>query len=159
MHSIRLAGPWQLTPLARTRWSADGESIEEAGELPEGGQTTVPSDWGQLLGDDFRGRVQMLRYFHKPTGLETGDRVEVTFLQVDAMATVSLNDQLLGSVPAGGDAARFEITGLLEQMNCLQVNVELPRLTSESAPLQRPPDHQQAGGILGEVRLEITTLS
>jgi hypothetical protein len=155
MHSIRLAGPWQLTPLARTCWSAEGESVEEPGTLPEGGRSTVPSDWGELLGEDFRGQVQMERFFHKPTGLEADDRVEIVLSGVDAMGTASLNGQLLGNIPAGGEPARFEISRLLEHRNCLVVNVELPRLTSQSAPLARPAAHREAGGILGEVRLEI----
>jgi len=155
MHSIRLAGPWQLTPMAHTCWSAEGESVEEPGTLPEGGRSTVPSDWGELLGEDFRGQVQMERFFHKPTGLEADDRVEIVLSGVDAMGTASLNGQLLGNIPAGGEPARFEISRLLEHRNCLVVNVELPRLTSQSAPLARPAAHREAGGILGEVRLEI----
>ena len=93
--------------------------------------------------------------FHKPTGLEADDRVEIVLSGVDAMGTASLNGQLLGNIPAGGEPARFEISRLLEHRNCLVVNVELPRLTSQSAPLARPADHREAGGILGEVRLEI----
>ena len=157
MHSIRLAGPWQLTPLAHTCWSAEGQSVEEPGSLPEGGRTTVPSDWGELLGEDFRGQVQMQRFFHKPTGLEADDRVEVVLSGVDAMGTASLNGQLLGKILAGGEPARFEISHLLENRNCLVVNVELPQLNSESAPLLRPANHHMTGGILGEVRLEIIT--
>ena len=157
MHSIRLAGPWQLTPLAHTCWSAEGESIEQPGELPPGGKSTVPSDWGELLGEEFRGRVQLERFFHKPTGLEPGDRVEIALSGVDALGTISLNGQPLGEIPPGGEPARFDIGSLLEHRNCLVVKVELPRLTSNSAPLLRPADHGEAGGILGEVRLEITT--
>ncbi len=155
MHSIRLAGPWQIIPLARTRWSSEGQSVEEPGPLPEGGRGTVPGDWGELLGEDFRGQVQMERFFHKPTGLEADDRVEIVLSEVDAMGTASLNGQSLGTIPPGGEPARFEIHRLLEHRNCLLVTVELPRLTSESASLARPTAHHTAGGILGEVRLEI----
>jgi hypothetical protein len=95
MHSIRLAGPWQIIPLVRTRWSSDGQSIEEPGPLPKGGRGTVPGDWGEVLGEDFRGQVQMERFFHKPTGLEAADRVEIVISAVDAMGTASLNGQSL----------------------------------------------------------------
>ena len=47
----------------------------------------IPNDWSDT-GDSFHGKVLFQRYFHKPTGLEQGDLVQITLTEVNALATV-----------------------------------------------------------------------
>lgn len=152
-HSIRLRGPWQCYPLARTVLLASGETAVEPGELPQGGRIETPADWGNLLGVDFRGRVRYMRGFGLPTGIEPDQRIELVVERVDAFGQASLNGRSLGTV--GADPTRFDVTALLASRNELVIDVELPRLTADSAPLFRPGREGLPGGLIGEVRLEI----
>lgn len=155
-HVIRLRGPWEYRPLARTVRLADGSSQVESGELPAAGRIEVPSDWGESLGGTFCGRVAYLRRFGRPTGLSAADRVELVITRVDARAGVRLNGQALGEIPAGGAAWRCDITARLAPRNELVIEVELPRVTDRSLPLPRAGREGLPGGLVGQVRLEIT---
>jgi beta-galactosidase/beta-glucuronidase len=154
-HIIRLRGPWQYQVIARTMRMPDGSSQDESGDLPPPGRARMPADWGETLGADFRGRVSYNRTFNRPTGLEEGQRVDLVVEQVDAFGAVTLNGQPLGEVRLADAAARFIITSLLQPHNELAIEVELPRLTADSAPLPRPGREHFPGGLIGEVRLEI----
>ena len=156
-HTIRLRGPWEYRPLARTVRLADGSTQVESGELPAAGRLLLPADWGGTLGDGFRGRVAYLRRFGRPTGLTAADRVELVITRVDAWASVRLNGRTLGEIPAGGLLGRYDITRQLARRNELVVEVELPRLTDRSLPLARPGRAGLPGGLVGEVRLAILT--
>ena len=79
--------------------------------------------------------------------------------QVDALGSVSLNGQHLGDIPAGAGPTRFEITILLQQRNQLEVVVDLPMTDANSAPLKRPNPQQRSGGLIGEVKIEIQSLT
>ncbi len=154
-HVIRLRGPWHYEPLARTVLSGNGKTVVEPGELPPAGRTHLPSDWGESLGRDFRGRVRYTRHFNRPTGLDGSQRVMLVVEQVDALGHISLNGELLGEV-LGQGGARFEVTSRLARHNMLAIEVELPRVTGQSAGLARPAGREdQPGGLVGEVRLEI----
>ena len=155
MHTIRLRGPWNYLPLCRTTWTAEGTSTETEGVVPPGGRLNMPADWQSILGNDFFGRVRFERHFHCPTGLTEQDRVFIAIEQVDALGSVQLNGQHLGDIPATAGPTRFDITILLQQRNRLEVVVDLPRLQAESAPLERPGREQLAGGLIGEVALQI----
>ena len=101
-HSIRLRGPWQYEPLARTRLTADG-TIQplDNGLLPPPGRIHLPADWGQTLGADFRGRVRYIRRFGCPRGLDASEVVQLVIGQLDAWGTVQLNGKPLVTIPAG----------------------------------------------------------
>jgi hypothetical protein len=131
MHTIRLHGPWEYAPLARSTLSAP---------LPPPGGTIIPSDWSETLGADFRGRVRYTRPFHRPTGLNQGQRVFLCVERVEATGAVSLNGQMLGRVASAGGPFRFDVSGRLEWRNELVIEVE---------------SLDRAGGITGSVRLEI----
>ena len=135
-HAIRLRGPWRCQT-----------SLEEPSQ-----RCTVPGDWGELLGDDFRGEVIYSRNFGRPTGLEPEDSVELVIEQVDPQASVLLNGRLLGEIPPGGQAWRRSISDQLEARNELQVRLSM---LAEQAPARPPGREGTPGGILGEVRLEI----
>ena len=155
-HVIRLRGPWHYQALARTVLLRDGLTAQEPGDLPPPGRTSMPSDWGDSLGSDFRGQVRYTRTFHRPTGLDKGQRVAVTLQQVDAWGRVWLNGHLLGEIPPAACETRFEVTDQLLERNELTVEVELPRVTPDSPPLARPAQRAgKPGGLVGEVRLEI----
>jgi hypothetical protein len=141
--------------MARTVLLADGSTEPKSGPLPAAGTWPMPADWGPTLGDDFRGQVLYTRHFGCPTGLEDADRVMLVVQRADAFATVALNGQPIGIVPAGGDAARLDVTSLLNPRNQLAILVELPEVTADSAPLPRPGREGLPGGLVGEVRLEI----
>lgn len=153
-HAIRLRGPWQYEPLARTVLLPDGTTEPEPGELPPPGRIIIPSDWGETLGADFRGRVKFLRRFNRPTGLDPLHRVFIVIEQIDAFGCVSLNEASLGEIPAVASQTQFEITKLIQPHNILCIEVELPR-TSPESDLSHRRDQNQPGGIIGEVRLEI----
>ncbi len=154
-HVIRLAGPWEFLPLARTVLLPDGSTQAESGELPPGGKVQPPADWGATLGADFRGRVRYRRRFGRPSGLAHNDRVDLVIDRVDAWARVTLNDAPLGEITAAQSCARYDVTARLEPRNELSVEVELPRQTPQSAPLPRGDRVGLPGGLVGEVRLEI----
>lgn len=155
MHTIRLRGPWNYLPLCRTTWTAEGTSTEIEGAVPSGGRLNMPADWQSILGNDFFGRVRFERHFHCPTGLTEQDQVFIAIEEVDALGSVQLNGQHVGDISANAGPTRFDITILLQQRNRLEVVVDLPRLQAESAPLERPGREQLAGGLIGEVALQI----
>ena len=156
MHTIRLRGPWQYTPLAHTYWTADGQSQESNTDVPPPGRLKLPADWSSELGADFRGKVLFQRTFHCPTGLQENDIVQVQIDSVDALGTVYVNNNTVGELELGQSNLSFEIQQHLEATNLLEILVDLPAIDDASAPLPRPnraPD--QAGGITGEVQLNI----
>jgi len=154
-HVIRLRGRWDFEPLARTVLLADGTTRSEPGTLPPAGRAQLPADWDELLGNDFRGRVRFGRHFNCPTGLTSRHQVTLTIEEVDAFGDAKLNDRSLGALAHARSPYRFEITSKLKQRNDLVVEIELPRLTKESASLERPKESNLSGGWIGEVRLEI----
>jgi beta-galactosidase/beta-glucuronidase len=129
MHVIRLHGPWEYEPLTGV-----GEDV------PPSGRLTIPADWSETLGADFRGRVRYTRRFHRPTGLIEGQRVWLAVERVEATGAVSLNGQMLGPAAAKGGPFRFDVTDLLARYNVLTIDAE---------SFDRP------GGVTGFVRLEI----
>ena len=156
MHTIRLRGPWQYTPLAHTYWTSNGQSQEYDTAVPPPGRIKLPADWSIELGGDFRGKVLFQRTFHCPTGLQDNDVVQVQIDSVDALGTVYVNNNTVGEIQLGQSNLSFEIQQHLEATNLLEILVDLPAIDDASAPLPRPnraPD--QAGGITGEVQLNI----
>lgn len=153
MHTIRLRGPWQFTPLATTYWSDSAESQETGIEVPPPGTMKIPNDWSDTLGDSFHGKVLFQRYFHKPTGLEQGDLVQITLTEVNALATVFLNHEAIGTGDVSQGKSTFEVTDKLELRNLLEVIIDFPALDAKSAPLNTIEG--RTGGITGEVQIEI----
>jgi len=109
----------------------------------------IPSDWGDWLGELFRGRVAYERRFGLPTGLEPQQKVWLVVSEVDFHASVSLNDAPLGEIQLGSPALRVEVRNLLQNSNDLRIEIGLPSGAERGA---RAP---LAGGLIGEVRLEI----
>lgn len=153
-HAIRLRGPWQLEPLCRYLTAAGGSVVESREDLPPPCRTTVPSDWGDVLGREFRGRVRYRRTFQSPPPLDPHERVWLVVEGVDAQGSVTLNGHLLGEIPGYALGRSFEVTTLLSTSNQLAVEVDLPQKNAGSGPL-RPGRELLPGGPIGDVRLEI----
>lgn len=154
MHTIRLRGPWQVEPVARFVLQADGSYLLVEANLPANARVTMPADWSASCGAEFLGRVRYRRVFHKPTGLDSGERVYLVVEPPCSEALVKLNGSLLGSVCSGEPAGRLEITASLEEDNQLEILVDHPSIDMKKiagdSPIQLP-----TGGLVGEVRLEI----
>jgi hypothetical protein len=106
--------------------------------LPAACRVTVPVDWSEALGSDYRGRVRFTRRFHSPTGLAQGQRVYLCVERAVTSGTISLNGRLLGAVGEAGPFC-FDVTENLAAGNMLSIEIE---------SLDR-------AGFLGSVRLEI----
>jgi beta-mannosidase len=156
-HVIRLRGPWELEPLARDVPIEGGGYRREAGDLPAGGRVQVPGDWQASLGAQFVGCVRYTRRFNCPTNLGPGDRVWLAFDGVDYQSQVTLNAQALGEVQGYGSTSRIEITSLLEPHNVLVLDISLPAIVFNDEQ-HRPGRAGQSGGLIGEVRLEISSV-
>jgi hypothetical protein len=154
MHTIRLRGPWHLEPLEQFVPTDIGHYERSTAGLPLSARVTMPADWSSVFDPNFYGRVRYHRIFQQPTGLESGERVFLVVEPPRSRGTVSLSGNPLGSVQWGGPPGRFAITALLEDHNRLEIVVEHPALDDAL----RPDDDsvtQVAGGLVGEVRLEI----
>jgi hypothetical protein len=115
-HRIRLRGPWEYEPLARSATSAE--------PLPPKGRMTVPGHRGEGGLANFAGRVRFRRRFGWPARIEAHERVWLTFAGTEALADVRLNAQWLGRHEGPGPF-EFDVTGLLQIRNELTVEVEV----------------------------------
>jgi beta-galactosidase/beta-glucuronidase len=153
-HAIRLRGPWEYEPLARTFVAADGTRREGTDELPPSGRVHLPADWGVKLGADFRGRVRYVRRFGLPTNLEPHEQVWLVIDGVDYFGMVSLNGKPLGEMVGYQEAREFDVGDLLADRNLLTLEVELPRYEVGDSEIDRPGRDHLPGGPIGEIRLE-----
>ncbi|QDS86198.1 hypothetical protein EC9_03580 [Rosistilla ulvae] len=126
-HTIRLRGPWKLTPLKRP----DAQ--------PVAGRIDQPSD--RFLGD-YTGPVLYVRHFNRPTGIGPEERVELAITACVGTAHVSLNETPLANSTAQQAPFRIDITDLLQLSNQLAIEIIPPALPSPAE-------------ITGEVQLEI----
>jgi hypothetical protein len=153
MHTIRLRGPWQLEPVFRLVRRDDGGFDRLTDSLPAVATMHVPADWSAAFGADFLGRVRYVRPFNAPPGLVPEERVWLVVEPQRSVARVMMSEETLGTVAAGDDAGRFDITHLLNPHNRLEIFVDHPALVDgnirDGEALKLP------GGLVGEVRLEI----
>jgi hypothetical protein len=156
VHTIRLHGPWQAKLIRKDYQSPETTS---AGIKP-GAQTKlkIPDDWGNWLGIEFRGLVEFDRAFGMPTGLEANQEIWLVIEQVDYRAKIWLNQNAdaeangeapLGELQLGQSPFRRSIRQLMQARNRLHLEIELP------VDVERAERRKCAGGLIGEVRLEI----
>jgi beta-galactosidase/beta-glucuronidase len=157
IHPIRLRGPWNLIPLARAIRNALGENHLTLDSLPAACSQIMPADWGESLGPDFRGHVQYERAFGCPTNLDPDEEVWLVIEAVDQTATVKLNEHELGEIYRPATPWRYCVTNLLKERNQLTVTVDCPADQTSAAQL-RQARFGLPGGLIGEVRLEISKL-
>jgi hypothetical protein len=154
IHIIRLRGPWQVVPIERYIQHREGRFERTSDRLPTEACATMPSDWADVLGGDFFGRVAYRRTFHGPTGLESGERAMLVVEPPRSHGTIELNGSCLGEVASGAPATRIDITSLLQDRNQLVIVVEHPAL-DEAQHADEDVVRLLPGGLVGEVRLEI----
>ncbi len=142
-HCIRLRGPWDCVPLARTV-VGDGRQVLETDGLPSPRRMTLPCRWSNGGLDNFAGRVRFVRSFGYPSQIDAHERLWLTFAGADAIAEVWLNGGYLGRHEGAREAFDFEVTDLLLPRNELLVEVESP---------------SPHGGLWGEVALEVRCLA
>jgi hypothetical protein len=153
-HVIRLRGPWELTPLVRLT-PVDRRPESSASRLPSGGKTPVPGDWSGHLGDAFYGTVRYLRRFNSPTHLDLGERVWLVCEAIDPRGTATLNEQPIFAAQNPAGPCAQDITDLLRARNRLAIDIELTPEDDRPEALRRADRRGRAGGLPGEVRLEI----
>jgi hypothetical protein len=153
MHTIRLRGPWQIEPLQRYVTRSPGGYDATTSGLPTRDRSQMPADWRETMGHDFVGVVRYSRKFNRATIL-ADDRVWLVVEPPRSRGHVRLNGKVLGYVRFGGDPGRFDISGLLEEHNCVDIDVEHPELDEEG---NAPDDGSEfvPGGLVGEIRLEL----
>jgi len=156
-HFIRLRGPWQCEPRARTLRQPDGSIIDLPGSVPVPRTMPIPCRWDRQGLGPFHGRVRFSRHFHWPAGLDYFERLWLRFLGVDYFARVWLNGQFLGEHTGAFDPFEFDVSRLVAPRNELIVDVDLPAEENDRPSLLRassacPPG---SGGIWGEVLLEV----
>ncbi len=149
-HVIRLRGPWQLQPLWRWAVAEDGAAVKNRDALPPSGRIQAPADWSGVLGRDFCGQARHQRFFHRPTGIDAGERVWLVCDGALDSAIVTLNGRQLGEFTGPAAGARFDVTQQLAPRNELLIDVTFA-VTAEPGT----PAVDRCGGLTGEVRLEI----
>ena len=79
--------------------------------------------------------------------------MQITLTEVNALATVFLNHEAIGTGDVSQGKSTFEVTDKLELRNLLEVIIDFPALDAKSAPLSTIEG--RTGGITGEVQIEI----
>jgi hypothetical protein len=143
-----------MEPVKRFVRGPDDSYAAVNDDLPPAAEAKMPADWSSLFGADFFGRVRYSRSFNKPTGLDSGERVFLVVEPPRSEACILLHGELIGSVRPGEGAGRFDITDRLESHNRLEVYLDHPAL-DEMRSVVGDPAALPAGGLVGEVRLEI----
>jgi hypothetical protein len=143
IHTIRLRGPWELTPLSTAHDSQMLPGGEPLGFVGETITQQLPAAWDAVL-PGFRGTVRYTRRFGKPTNLEAHERIWLCVEDAAGSVSMMLNGEALKKGPGPFSIAGtfFDVTNLLRERNLLQV--EVTQL-----------DRELPAGLVGEVRLEI----
>jgi len=126
-HSIRLAGPWQVEPLAGLVFP-EGDAESRRVKLPAG--------WSELFGE-VAGEARFVRAFNAPTGIE-GTRLFLVFEQLQACVTLSLNGQVLAEHAEPVNDLRVEITERIERGNRLELVLKCSPIAGKVCGLHRP---------------------
>jgi beta-galactosidase/beta-glucuronidase len=157
-HRIRLRGPWECEPLARTVLRAGGRLDTLPDPVPPPCQMMLPCRWHEGGLKDFAGRVRFRRRFGYPGRIDPHERVWLTFAGVDYFAAVWLNGRELGRHRGAFSPFEHDVTALLQSRNELVVEVDCPALHPEAAGrplLPRGGVRDGNGGLWGEVALEV----
>lgn len=131
IHAIRLKGPWDVRP-------PDHSSDDTGWE-----RRSMPCAWRDCFGDA-QGIALFRRNFHRPTGLEAGNRVCLR-LPEGAGDVVSLSVNGIAVAADAVDSSRFDCTRLLEAFNRLEIALKFDPQTAPGSP----------GGLWETVHLEI----
>jgi hypothetical protein len=143
-HRIRLRGPWEYEPLARSITLPDGTRRYSSEDLPAPGRINMPARWREAGLAGFAGKVRLRRRFGLPRRLDANERVWLTFAGADSVMSICLNGQFLGEHSQASGPFEFPITELLRDRNELVAEIE---------------SRDDSGSLWGEVALEIRCLA
>jgi beta-galactosidase/beta-glucuronidase len=113
-HRIQLKGPWDYD------WKS--VVVDSFGPASQTGTVTMPRDWQSIFGDR-SGVAEFRRKFHRPTNVESHERVILNFTGIRGQIAVSLNRVRLGKFTGTGDGVEFDVTSLLKEFNELRVEI------------------------------------
>lgn len=133
-HRIRLRGPWDYEPVARTVIRPDGSIEEDTANLPRSGRMNLPGSWETGGLGAFAGRVRFRRGFGRPRAGEGDERYWLVFDGVDYFATVWLDGRQLGRHEGYFERFEFDVTEPLRERNELVVEVDAP---AEAEPTRK----------------------
>jgi hypothetical protein len=135
-HRIHLKGPWNCA------WKEG--TFDETNGRPQIGTVTMPREWRAIFGKS-RGCAQFKRKFHRPSNLESHERVMLVLTEVRGQGSIQLNQHQLGAFGGIGDRIEFEITSLMNSFNELTIDIEF----------DPHAENNLAGGLYGPVALDI----
>jgi len=104
----------------------------------------MPQGWRELFGD-IGGTARFERKFHRPSNLESHERVFLVFKGIRGQSRIWLNRSLIGEFVATGDTIELDISSRMHSFN--QIDVEI-----NFEPSQEPT---LPGGLFGVVSLDI----
>ncbi|MDX1964883.1 MAG: hypothetical protein SFX18_17165 [Pirellulales bacterium] len=153
-HSIRLRGPWLLTPLAQPWELSASQGNERAGGLSAPVIQRLPADWRDVLGAGFLGTVAYERSFGLPSNLAPGDQVRLVydFAPGQSAEVLRLRCWLNGDLLADeqrGTGYVWQVAGKLISRNHLRLEVTQTPVPKDAQAIE------EARGLTGVVRLEI----
>jgi len=131
---IRLVGPWKV------QWL---EPAFAAGKFTQEVSVKMPQDWVNLFGPQ-AGNARFTRTFHRPTNLDTSERVVIEFTGVRGSGRIWLNGEPLGQIAMDSCSIQVDVTPALRDNNQLVVELEFD-----------PTQSADRGGLYDVVRLVI----
>lgn len=135
-HRIHLKGPWD--------YLLSTSSTNGPAEETKHGTARMPQSWADLFGN-VSGTAEFRRKFHRPTNLESHERVMLVFTELRGIGRVLLNNLPIGQFDASGELVEFEITTALKPFNEIAVEMQFVPEREPNLP----------GGLFGPVALEI----
>ena len=117
-HSIRLNGPWEMI----------------TGLPDEPQRVKLPKGWPEVISASKDGPVLLQRWFHRPTGIDDGSRVELVLVDMPFSGSVSVNDTSLGQFVANQPHS-LSVSEHLTQRCCLTLSVEKLAELEDSIPI------------------------
>jgi len=112
-YHIRLNGPWEMTS------DSQAEPI----------RVKLPKAWPQILQAASAETVTLMRWFHRPTGIDDGSQVELHLSDLPFAGGAWINDVSLGQFSAKPQHA-IDVHQHVTERSCLTIAIE------ELAPLE-----------------------
>lgn len=108
-HTIRLNGPWEMI----------------AGLPDEPERVHLPKAWPQVVAAAQAGPVVLQRWFHRPTGIDDGSRVDLVLADLPFAGSVSVNEMSLGRFTPH-EQHDLSIEAHLTTRCCLTISADQP---------------------------------
>ncbi len=105
-----------------------------AGLPDESRRVKLPKQWPEIISASQEGPVLLQRWFHRPTGIDDGSRVELVLIDLPFSGSVSVNDRSLGQFSAHQPHA-LSVGEHLTERCCLTLSVEQLADLENSIPI------------------------